>query len=105
LFSDWHCNFCPDYENDGFVWDMAAHGVYLGLGVGFDVASRRRIHGSGPVTRVQRHGHGWAAPVHKSAIQLEAAVPTRSLSGNRELRQNVGQLGYRSTAVTRGGDT
>jgi hypothetical protein len=32
---DWHCNFYQDYENDGFVWDMAAHGFYLGLGIGF----------------------------------------------------------------------
>jgi opacity protein-like surface antigen len=27
--------FYQDYENDGFVWDMAAHGLYLGLGIGF----------------------------------------------------------------------
>ena len=27
--------FYQDYENDGFVWDMAAHGAYLGLGIGF----------------------------------------------------------------------
>jgi hypothetical protein len=27
--------FYQDYDNDGFVWDMAAHGLYLGLGIGF----------------------------------------------------------------------
>jgi hypothetical protein len=27
--------FYQDYENDGFVWDMAAYGAYLGLGVAF----------------------------------------------------------------------
>lgn len=27
--------FYQDYEDDGFVWDMAAHGLYLGLGIGF----------------------------------------------------------------------
>jgi hypothetical protein len=24
-----------DYAKDNFVWDMAAHGFYLGLGIGF----------------------------------------------------------------------
>jgi opacity protein-like surface antigen len=24
-----------DFEVDGFVWDMALHGVYLGLGIRF----------------------------------------------------------------------
>jgi opacity protein-like surface antigen len=24
-----------DYDNDGFVWDIAAHGFYAGLGIGF----------------------------------------------------------------------
>lgn len=27
--------FYQDYDDDGFVWDMAAHGLYLGLGIGF----------------------------------------------------------------------
>jgi opacity protein-like surface antigen len=27
--------FYQDYENDGFVWDMAAHGFYAGLGIRF----------------------------------------------------------------------
>jgi hypothetical protein len=27
--------FYQDYEDDGFVWDMGAHGFYLGLGIGF----------------------------------------------------------------------
>jgi hypothetical protein len=27
--------FYQDYENDGFVWNMASHGLYLGLGIGF----------------------------------------------------------------------
>jgi opacity protein-like surface antigen len=27
--------FYQDYENNGFVWNMAAHGLYLGLGIGF----------------------------------------------------------------------
>lgn len=27
--------FYQDYDDDGFVWDMAAHGFYLGLGIGF----------------------------------------------------------------------
>ena len=27
--------FYQDYEEGGFVWDMAAHGLYLGLGIGF----------------------------------------------------------------------
>jgi hypothetical protein len=27
--------FYQDYEDGGFVWDMAAHGLYLGLGIGF----------------------------------------------------------------------
>lgn len=27
--------FYQDYEDDGFVWDMAAHGLFLGLGIGF----------------------------------------------------------------------
>lgn len=27
--------FYQDYESGGFVWDMAAHGMYLGLGIGF----------------------------------------------------------------------
>jgi hypothetical protein len=27
--------FYQDYEDDGFVWDMAAQGLYLGLGIGF----------------------------------------------------------------------
>jgi opacity protein-like surface antigen len=26
--------FYQDYENDGFAWDMASHGFYLGLGIG-----------------------------------------------------------------------
>lgn len=27
--------FYQDYEDNGFVWDMAAHGLYLGLGIRF----------------------------------------------------------------------
>ena len=27
--------FYQDYADDGFVWDMAAHGLYLGLGISF----------------------------------------------------------------------
>jgi opacity protein-like surface antigen len=27
--------FYQDYEEGGFVWDMAAHGLYLGLGISF----------------------------------------------------------------------
>lgn len=27
--------FYQDYKNNGFVWDMTAHGAYLGLGIGF----------------------------------------------------------------------
>lgn len=27
--------FYQDYDDNGFVWDMAAHGLYLGLGIGF----------------------------------------------------------------------
>ncbi|MDH4094181.1 MAG: hypothetical protein OEV81_05275 [Betaproteobacteria bacterium] len=27
--------FYQDYDDNGFVWDMAAHGFYLGLGIGF----------------------------------------------------------------------
>jgi hypothetical protein len=29
--------FYQDYENDGFVRDMAAHGACLGLGIGFSL--------------------------------------------------------------------
>jgi hypothetical protein len=35
FFSDRHYNFYQDYEDGGFVWDMAAHSFYLGLGIGF----------------------------------------------------------------------
>jgi opacity protein-like surface antigen len=27
--------FYQDYEDNGFIWDMAAHGMYLGLGIRF----------------------------------------------------------------------
>jgi hypothetical protein len=35
LSSDRHGSFYQDYDDGGFVWDMAAHGFCPGLGIGF----------------------------------------------------------------------